>query len=141
MTSQNRNGFSLLETILAAALTAAVLVSTVTMMRSGMQLARRQQVTQAMTRHAAERLDALHIHLGDANNFRSAARGALDTSFDSQQRWELVPGEWVEESISIDVTDSSRSLLEVTLNLQHTQSGLRKKALTYQVHTHIAEPW
>ena len=134
-------GFSLLETVLAATIGAALLVPMTRMLVSATGSHRRSEVNTAMRLQAEQSIDLVRASVANPAEFNRVAGGGFPTGLRSDQLFTVLPGEVIRQRISVLAADSRRDLLTLDITLTHDGSGSTKRANPMRVITQIARPW
>jgi hypothetical protein len=141
MNKKVHRGFSLLETVLAATIGAALLVPMTMMLISATGSHRRSEVTTAMRLQAEQSIDLVRSSVASPADFDRVAGGGFPTGLRSDQLVTVLPGEIVRQRINVSAADRRRDLLTLDITLTHDGSGATKRANPMRVVTQIARPW
>ena len=141
MNQRHRRGLTLLDTILAAAIGAAVMVPTIGLSREAIRRQRRSFVQDEMALRGEALLDAIRIEVGNRGRFAAAANGVLPPGIAADRSVTCLPGEVIRERVTVSAYDSNRDLLNVSVVLDHLTASGGAPAPRLQLVTQIAEPW
>ena len=138
---QRRRGVTLLDSMLAAAVGAAMLIPSMAMLRTVMVTHRRVAVERAMLVRSSEILDQVRMSVANPLEFQRACNGVMPSGVDSSRTEQLLPGEICQSQVTLRASDAFADLLRVEISLAHTGTGLPRAAAPVLITTEIARPW